>query len=322
MAWIKSLSESRRDPITIDFAAALGVPVAHAIGLLNCFLATVLEQTEMGDITTWSDAYIASAAGWELPPEKFTKHFRPLYTENVGDRVVVKDWPIYVWTFLQAKYHARSPKFLKDFSRLYRNHAFFRYKVSPGAAPVQPQGRPGTAPVLPRVDLIRGEENKTGVEVPGGTVVDALKTRVPPSTATSAPTKEKKEDAEEAGGVFLSFPTNDPRGEIKWPLTKVKVEEYLTTFPDLDVVKELRRAWQWAVDNPAGRKSLEETPAFVNGWLNNSQNGMGRRHRDGPGAGPTPRTGPNGGGRTQRYDAVTPISAAYGGTTKVRGAGE
>lgn len=56
-----------------------------------------------------------------------------------------------------------------------------------------------------------------------------------------------------------------------WHLTLAKLGEYRSTFPELDVESELRKAAQWLRDNPKRRKTPKGMPSFLSSWLGRSQ---------------------------------------------------
>lgn len=61
------------------------------------------------------------------------------------------------------------------------------------------------------------------------------------------------------------FPTRTGRTYI---LAPQKVEEFKSTFPGVDVERQLRIAWQWCTDNPAGRKQHQGMGHFLFCWMN------------------------------------------------------
>lgn len=66
------------------------------------------------------------------------------------------------------------------------------------------------------------------------------------------------------------FPTNGK--EKEWVLPKVKLDEYLTSYPGIYVENELLKALQWCRDNPRKRKTHGGMPAFLSAWLSRAQN--------------------------------------------------
>ncbi len=86
----------------------------------------------------------------------------------------------------------------------------------------------------------------------------------------SEPEKKPEQIAETS---FMSFPVTTKPGE--WTLLQAKVDEYLETFPGLDIPTALRRAKQWLIDNPRRRKTARGMPKFIFGWLEREQNRRG-----------------------------------------------
>ncbi len=67
------------------------------------------------------------------------------------------------------------------------------------------------------------------------------------------------------------FPTTG-RGPAEWTLSKIKLSEYVASYPGLDVANEMRKARQWCRDKPRQRKTANGMPSFLTGWLSRSQN--------------------------------------------------
>ena len=67
-------------------------------------------------------------------------------------------------------------------------------------------------------------------------------------------------------GPLPSFPCD----KGVWAPTRDMVAEWMTTYPDLDVPSQLRRARQWLVDNPSRRKTPKGMRRFVGSWLANA----------------------------------------------------
>ena len=65
-------------------------------------------------------------------------------------------------------------------------------------------------------------------------------------------------------------------GDKEWALTDGKLAQYKVSFPDLDVLRHLREARQWCIDNPGKRKTARGMGKFCFGWLERAQNrGLG-----------------------------------------------
>lgn len=67
--------------------------------------------------------------------------------------------------------------------------------------------------------------------------------------------------------TVLSFPTRGGHGP--WSLKRAKVIQYEATYPDLDVLAEIKLALQWVVDNQL--KTFKGMPAYLNRWLGRAQ---------------------------------------------------
>jgi uncharacterized protein YdaU (DUF1376 family) len=70
--------------------------------------------------------------------------------------------------------------------------------------------------------------------------------------------------------AVLTFPTSGG-GPGGWDLTEAKVEEYRGSFPAVDVLAEVRKAWQWIQDNPTKKKTAGGMPRFLSSWLGRAQ---------------------------------------------------
>ncbi len=74
----------------------------------------------------------------------------------------------------------------------------------------------------------------------------------------------------------FEFPTAG-KGPKTWTMPKAKLDEYIQSFPALDVRLILCSARQWCRDNPRNRKTARGMPAFLTRWLNKEQDRGGRR---------------------------------------------
>lgn len=98
-----------------------------------------------------------------------------------------------------------------------------------------------------------------------------------PKTASSPP----------AVPPVMVFPIDGKaRGPKTWGLTAIKLAEYKTAFPHLDVDAEFRAALQWCRDNPTRRKTATGMAGFLTRWLSKSQNARGSNGNRQPAATP------------------------------------
>jgi hypothetical protein len=93
----------------------------------------------------------------------------------------------------------------------------------------------------------------------------------------------------------MEFPVNGT-GPRLWPLSASKANEYRESFPGIDVEAELRKARQWALDNPTKRKTARGMAAFLGRWLGTDRQPEDHPRRPqagGGGAHPVHRRGPD-----------------------------
>ena len=64
-----------------------------------------------------------------------------------------------------------------------------------------------------------------------------------------------------------------------WQLPKAKLNEYKTTYPDIDIEAELRKASQWLIDNPTKRKTAKGMTRYLGGWLSRAKPSQPEEHR-------------------------------------------
>lgn len=108
--------------------------------------------------------------------------------------------------------------------------------------------------------------------IPSSLIPDSL--MAPNGASSDLPSNGKSTAATSRKAVSLSefvFPTTG-KGASQWTLPQDKLDEYLASYPGLDVLKELRAARQWCRDNPRNRKTAGRMLAFLTGWMNRSQN--------------------------------------------------
>lgn len=94
-------------PKTKELSYELGVPLPHAIGLLELMWAFVGRQTPRGNIGKWSNAVIAGECGWLDCPDKFVSALVSVgfVDEHADHRLIVHDWHDHAprWVFAKLK---------------------------------------------------------------------------------------------------------------------------------------------------------------------------------------------------------------------------
>lgn len=62
-----------------------------------------------------------------------------------------------------------------------------------------------------------------------------------------------------------------PCDKGQWVPTREMIDEWVATYPHLDVLDQLRRARQWCIDNPERRKTPKGMRRFLGTWLGNAK---------------------------------------------------
>lgn len=97
----------------------------------------------------------------------------------------------------------------------------------------------------------------------------ALRNASPNGNGNGSYSEEEGVQREEALVPVLLFPVV---GGEPWPLFQAKVVEYQAVFQGIDVLAEVKKAYQWCVDNPTRRKTKRGMLRFLFGWLERAQN--------------------------------------------------
>lgn len=101
MAWIESHTVLSRHRKVKDTARALRIRPAYLIGHLHLLWHAALEQAEDGDLTRWSDEFIAEAADFPGDAPQFVRLLRD---HGWLDGRLLHDWTDYAGKYLIGKY--------------------------------------------------------------------------------------------------------------------------------------------------------------------------------------------------------------------------
>ena len=73
--------------------------------------------------------------------------------------------------------------------------------------------------------------------------------------------------------LVIALPTHryGTEGEV-YELLKYKQREYEQSYPNVNVLAELKKMKQWLTDNPSRRKTANGMTAFINRWLSKATN--------------------------------------------------
>lgn len=92
-------------------AKELRLRPAYIVGHLHLLWHNALEQAEDGDLSSWSDDFIASSAGYPGDAPQFV---RLLQKHGWLDGKMIHDWLNYTGRYLDAKYRTSNPARLKE----------------------------------------------------------------------------------------------------------------------------------------------------------------------------------------------------------------
>ena len=111
MAWIESHTVLLRHRKVLQLSASLNLPPVYIIGHLHALWHAVIEQQEDGDLTTWPDAMIATAAAY---PGDASLFVHELQAQKLLDGKIIHDWLEYAGRYLTNKYRTSNPRKLKS----------------------------------------------------------------------------------------------------------------------------------------------------------------------------------------------------------------
>lgn len=101
MAWIESHTVLSRHRKVKETARALRLRPAYLIGHLHLLWHAALEQQEDGDLSKWTDEFLAECADYPGDAPQFV---RLLQEHKWLDGRLLHDWPDYAGKYLMAKY--------------------------------------------------------------------------------------------------------------------------------------------------------------------------------------------------------------------------
>lgn len=87
--------------------------------------------------------------------------------------------------------------------------------------------------------------------------------------------EEKPQKIEPTEPALINIPLVS--GE-EHPIYKHDLEEWMQTYPAVDVLQQLRNMRQWCISNPKKKKTHRGIRRFVTGWLERKQNSGGDRN--------------------------------------------
>lgn len=139
MAWIESHTVLIRHRKLIETARELRISPAYLVGHLHVLWHAALEQAEDGDLSSWSDEFIAEAACYPGDAPQFV---RLLQKHRWLDGKMIHDWVDYAGLYLTKRYNVnnreRLVKIWRKYGREYGQRAGREQKESLPTLPTLP----------------------------------------------------------------------------------------------------------------------------------------------------------------------------------------
>jgi len=107
MAWIESHTVLIRHHKVVDLAKDLRLKPVYVVGHLHVLWHAALEQAEDGDLSRWSDEFIAASACYPGDAPQFVSL---LQLHKWLDGKIIHDWLDYAGKYLEAKYRSSKPE--------------------------------------------------------------------------------------------------------------------------------------------------------------------------------------------------------------------
>lgn len=243
-------------------------------GLLELLWQATAKNAPQGDIGRFSNEDIAIECDYDGDPDEMVDALVGCdwIDECADHRLVIHDW------------HEHCPTYIKgNLAKHKKQLAIARCPEQAAetieqAAIASCSGHPSTKPSL----AYPNQDTSASAEV----CADP-----PPEAAESTPPSDEPTEFE--------FPVSG-KNQKPWVLPRSKLDEYVNSFPGIDVRVEIRKARQWIRDHPTRRKTPTGMLGFLTRWLGKAQNERAvDRGGTKPGRGPV-----NGPG--QQYDPSAP----------------
>lgn len=110
MAWIESHTVLLRHRKLIELAKELRLRNSYTLGHLHALWHAALEQQEDGDLSKWTDGFIADSSDF---PGDAPQYVRLLQKHGWLDGKLLHDWIDYAGLFLTRKYSSSDPERLR-----------------------------------------------------------------------------------------------------------------------------------------------------------------------------------------------------------------
>lgn len=111
-AWIESHTVLIRHRKLVDLASKLRLKPVYVLGHFHALWHTALEQAEDGDLSSWSDEFVAASSYYEGDCAKFVSLLES--TGWLDEGRLLHDWLDYAGRYLEARYRSSNPERLRE----------------------------------------------------------------------------------------------------------------------------------------------------------------------------------------------------------------
>lgn len=212
MAWIESHTVLSRHRKVKETARALRIRPAYLIGHLHLLWHAALEQAEDGDLTRWTDEFIAESADYPGDAPQFVQLLRD---HGWLDGRLLHDWTDYAGKYLIGKYAKDNRDRLVE---IWAKHGKKYGKKDPNQLPTDSQLNPNQTPRTPL--------GKVG-EVPGSSLGMGSAEGKPNPLPVDSPPLKLPTRSEEAVGLAAQARLSQPATQADYD----RALRVLTLYP-------------------------------------------------------------------------------------------
>jgi len=103
-----------RHPKVKRLATSLGIPVVHAIGILEVFWSAVAEYRPNGDVTSFEDWWLKELCGWDRGDSLVLALISAGFIDKIGNKLLAHNWKLHAPPWVRTKLHKNGIPFAVD----------------------------------------------------------------------------------------------------------------------------------------------------------------------------------------------------------------
>ena len=237
---------------------ALELPRYAAVGLLESLWHFTAMYAPSGDLSRYSNMAIALAVDWRGDADKlFDVLVQERWLDRSEHRLIVHDWHEHCDDGVHAFLAARGLRFASG--------------AIPSTRRLNREQRQRLADRQSAGIATTGADQSAGVVATSAVASASASASASAKKSTSCPEAESTPLRPDEPALMV-FPCVGKDAK-SWNLTEPFLAIQRQAFPDLDVMRESRKALAWVVANSSKRKTAGGMPKFLNHWFEHAQNG-------------------------------------------------